>query len=334
MVGDVMAKLAEIESDSVDCVITSPPYWNLRDYGMSSQIGLEKTPDLYIGNLRMIFEQVRRVLKPKGTLWLNLGDSYASAQKNRTQAQALAKTKLAGGVKTQTQSLIQQRKITKNLKAKNLAGIPWRTALALQSDGWNLRQDIIWHKTNPMPESVTDRCVRSHEYIFLLTKSSRYFFDHKSIQEPAVTANELKWAGDKPGICSEKSWRGSGKSTRRFGRNGKNSFRGQGHMRPGSGPANRPGRDLGGVGTGVMRNKRSVWTVSTKPFKGAHFATFPPDLIEPAILAGCPAGGVILDPFFGSGTVGVVASKFGRKYIGIELNPKYAKMAKRRIAGA
>lgn len=333
IVGDVMEKLTELSTASVDCVVTSPPYWNLRDYGMAGQIGLERTPELYIGHMRMIFEQIHRVLKKNGTVWLNLGDSYASTQKNRTQAQALAKTKLRGGVKTQTQSLVQQRKISEKLRAKNMAGIPWRVALGLQEDGWNLRQDIIWHKTNPMPESVTDRCVRSHEYIFLLSKSSKYYFSHSAIQEPAVTAHEAKWAGSGNGLCSEKSWRGTGKSTRRFGRGGKNAFRGQGHFRKGKGAANRPGLDLGEVGAGVMRNKRSVWTVSTKPFRGAHFATFPPDLIEPCILAGCPEGGIVLDPFFGAGTVGLVAQKHNRKFIGIELNPKYAKMAAKRIGG-
>lgn len=283
--------LATLPTESVDCVVTSPPYWGLRDYGVPGQLGLEKTPEEYIGHMRMIFEQVRRVLKKEGTLWLNLGDSYARNGGSQ-----------GGGNRESLHMDGKQKRMMKvppgaGLKEKDLCGIPWRVALALQSDGWYLRQDIIWHKPNPMPESVRDRCTKAHEYIFLLTKSTRYHFDIDAIKEPA------KFAG-----------------MRRDQKKGE--FKAKGEPLPGQLPF-RAIRDV--------RNRRSVWTVTTKPFKGAHFATFPPDLIEPCILAGCPKDGVVLDPFFGAGTVGLVAKKHGRKWIGIELNPEYAAMAEKRI---
>ncbi len=275
LIGDVTDMLATIPAESVDCVVTSPPYWGLRDYGSENQLGLEPTPEQYVGNMRMIFEQVRRVLKPQGTLWLNLGDSYASG----------------GGTGA------QGKHGRSGLKSKDLAGIPWRVAFALQSDGWYLRQDIIWHKPNPMPESVRDRCTKAHEYIFLLAKSERYHFDVDAIKEPSVRG----WAG----------------SQFHTGKTGDHQL--------GRSSRNRSGNK------GETRQKRSVWSVTTKPFKGAHFATFPPDLIEPCILAGCPKDGVVLDPFFGAGTVGLVAKKHGRKWIGIEINPEYARIAQERI---
>jgi len=347
LVGDVRERLAELADGSVDCVVTSPPYWGLRDYGtaswdggdstcdhqgkpmatkasinrncgtgndvknatarefykdvcgkcganlVDSQIGLEQTPDEYVAEMVAVFREVRRVLKDDGTLWLNLGDSYSGSGKGP-----------AGnlGAKHNERHLEHKHSaiVPEGLKPKDLIGIPWRVAFALQADGWWLRQDIIWHKPNPMPESVTDRCTKAHEYLFLLTKSAKYRFDHHAIQEPA------KWSDDK---------------------------------RAGKGRLTYDGKRQGEQGTGQeafvaikdMRNRRSVWTVATKPFRGAHFATFPPQLIEPCILAGCPEEGTVLDPFFGAGTTGLVAQRHNRRWIGCELNPEYAEIARKRI---
>ena len=302
--GDCLQVLSLLPSGSVNTCVTSPPYFGLRDYGMDGQIGLEDTPDAFVGRLVEVFREVRRVLRDDGTLWLNLGDSYA-AQRGGTHQPAET---LAGGVggKTSDGARVNRDRHdgynpTRNasaigLKHKDLIGIPWRVAFALQADGWYLRQDLIWHKPNPMPESVTDRCTKAHEYIFLLSKGPRYYFDAEAIKEPAVrgaagsTFHKGKTAAHQMGRASEKDRADS-----------------------------------------ETRNRRSVWTVTTKPFKGAHFATFPPDLIEPCILAGCPVGGTVLDPFFGAGTTGLVAQKHGRKCIGIELNPEYVEIAKARI---
>lgn len=265
--GDCLASLRQIESNLVNCCVTSPPYWGLRDYGADGQLGLEATPDEYVAKMVEVFREVRRVLRDDGTLWLNLGDSYA-ASTNRVSG----------------------------LKQKDLVGIPWRVAFALQADGWYLRQDIIWHKPNPMPESVRDRCTKAHEYIFLLSKSERYFFDSNAMQENAVRGH----GGSKFHLGKTAIHQANRTSIKERIDNGK-------------------------------RNRRSVWTVTTKPFKGAHFATFPPDLIEPCVLAGSPAGGVVLDPFLGSGTTALVAQRNGRSWIGCELNPIYADMAIKRI---
>lgn len=293
IVGDSFEKLAQLENNSVQCCVTSPPYWGLRDYGVEGQLGLERTPDEYVNNMRLIFEQVRRVLKPNGTLWLNLGDSYNAGRDGGH----------AGGKKGISRTTVGPQRCGVNapgLKPKDMVGIPWRVAFALQADGWYLRQDIIWHKPNPMPESVRDRCTKAHEYIFLLAKSEKYFFDVNAIKEQSVEFLKV----------------GARKRTRVNGVSTENT------------------RKLGfGNQCAVTetRNRRSVWSVTTKPFKGAHFATFPPDLIEPCVLAGSAPGDTILDPFFGAGTTGLVAKKHGRKYIGIELNPEYAKLAQERI---
>tara|TARA_R100000951_G_scaffold88040_1_gene76042 strand:- start:38 stop:1021 length:984 start_codon:yes stop_codon:yes gene_type:complete len=311
--GDCRETLKELPEKCINTCITSPPYWGLRDYGTGewiggdpncphmrttkiskdtstghkamfeqgnvvgdaiyknecpkcgavrkdSQLGLEETPEEFVENLVKVFREVKRVLRDDGTVWLNLGDSYSSGGRSTTTNQSLRGDKDYG---------VTRPKPSKGIKPKDLIGIPWRVALALQADGWYLRQDIIWHKPNPMPESVQDRCTKSHEYIFLLSKNEKYYFDNEAIKEDAE---------------SEK------------------------------------------------KNKRSVWTVSTKPFKGAHFATFPPDLIEPCILAGCPKDGVVLDPFMGSGTTGMVAQELGRKWIGCELNSEYINLQKTRTA--
>jgi DNA modification methylase len=302
LLGDAVAQLKTLPTESIQTCVTSPPYFGLRDYGMPDQIGLEETPEDYTQKLVEVFREVRRVLKDDGTLWLNLGDSYASSQSNNGGYSA--KSTLAGFTNPNTKgrqanNATKPRKIDHGLKPKDLIGIPWRVAFALQADGWYLRQDIIWHKPNPMPESVTDRCTKAHEYIFLLSKSSSYYFDHEAIRETAVTPIDTKAAQSFKAL--------GGKARANYGTN-------EDKWKPDG-----------------KKNKRSVWTVTTKPYKGAHFATFPPDLIEPCILAGSKPGDFVLDPFLGSGTTGMVAQKFSRDFIGIELNPEYMKLAEARI---
>ena len=351
--GNTLDVLKTFPDESIDCCITSPPYWGLRDYGtakweggdvncnhhrdnkltddcitghsnmdgmvgdgiykdickkcgakrIDSQIGLERTPEEYVEKMVEIFREVKRVLKKDGTLWLNLGDSYNGGGR--------------GGIGCDNASLKQSTNIgtltmpkvilDPNLKPKDLCGIPWRVAFALQADGWYLRQDIIWHKPNPMPESVTDRCTKAHEYIFLLAKSRKYYFDNKAIKEDSIDPESLN--GRRKRNDDQFT------QTQSF-----NNYR----------------KGFSKIENGHLyekRNKRSVWTVTTKPFKEAHFATFPEALIEPMVLAGCPKGGVVLDPFFGAGTTGVIANKLGRNYLGIELNPEYIKIAEKRING-
>lgn len=311
--GDSFEILKTLDPESVHTCVTSPPYWGLRDYGVEGQLGLEATPEEYVANLVRIFAEVKRVLRDDGTLWLNLGDSYTSGgRSSRDHDKKLSARHLSVRATTPT-----------GLKPKDLIGIPWRVAFALQADGWYLRQDIIWAKPNPMPESVRDRCTKAHEYIFLLSKSKKYYFDHEAIKEPAVSN------GVPNSPQSIKSPYGQG-FTRRAGSGNKER-----KQRPSQETLNR-GNQAGSIPWDLAptRNKRSVWTVTTKPFKEAHFATFPPDLIEPCILAGSPKGGVVLDPFFGAGTTGVVAKKHGRKIIGIELNAAYAEIARLRISNS
>lgn len=294
--GDCLEVLKKLPDQSVQTCVTSPPYWGLRDYGVSGQLGLEKTPEEYVANMVAVFREVRRVLKDDGTLWLNLGDSYAA---NRKQGPNSGLASLADKYAPRMNKRNPNRDdngsvhraaarlVPPGLKSKDLVGIPWRVAFALQADGWYLRQDIIWSKPNPMPESVRDRCTKAHEYIFLLSKSEKYYFDHDAIKEPAAHPN-MRHKSQSKSADQEKAYRGNA-------------------------PTN-----LGRCGTSNgKRNRRSVWTITTKPFKGAHFATYPPDLIEPCVLAGAPKGGTILDPFNGAGTTGVVALKHGREYIGI-----------------
>lgn len=283
--GDCKEVLQTFPDACIDCCVTSPPYFAQRDYGVDGQIGLEDTPEAYIERLTEVFMEVYRVLKPNGTLWLNVGDTYAWSV-----------MKLSG------------------CKRKDCIGIPWMLAFSLRNAGWYLRQDIIWEKSNPMPESVRDRCTKAHEYIFLLSKSRRYYFDSDAIKEPAVGFNNDLPAGS-PGQKIPNS--------RRRKENAK-TFHGGGNYTCGRSCGNSEDR------TG-LRNKRSVWTVSTQPTREAHFATFPAKLIEPCILAGCPREGVVLDPFIGSGTTGIVAGRLERNFVGIELNPEYQQMAERRI---
>ncbi len=316
LIGDVLEKLKEIPDKHINTCVTSPPYWGLRDYGAAGQIGLEKTPEEYVDKMVQVFREVRRVLRDDGTLWLNLGDSYAQKggkqmsdeEFQKFQKRAIEKNYNVGGwgaskKRGQGASGRAVNTAVSGLKTKDLVGIPWMVAFALRADGWYLRQDIIWHKPNPMPESVKDRCTKAHEYIFLLSKSQKYYYDYEAIKEPG------------------KDWGHRERQNSSWVENNVNMGSAQSMLK-------KP-NDCNYSETG--RNKRSVWTVTTKPFSGAHFATFPPDLIEPCILAGSPKGGIVLDPFFGAGTTGIVSMKNGRNYIGIELNPEYAEMAENRI---
>ena len=348
--GNVNDKLKEIESESIQCVVTSPPYWGLRDYGtaeweggdencdhikqimfggssgirdlrneksaeeakrkgtpyknkcgkcgakrIDQQLGLEETPEKYVENMVKVFREVKRVLKDDGTLWLNIGDSYARTPNSQVSQSGLCATKNDD----KKYEYSHKKNYGDIIKPKDLVGIPWRVAFALQADGWYLRQDIIWHKPNPMPESVTDRCTKSHEYIFLLTKSAKYFYDNDAIAEKTLTMDNSNRDRDIEKLN------------------------------------NTPGRTrMGGLKTNnyQTRNKRSVWKINTQPYKDAHFAVFPSKLPELCIKAGSSEGDVVLDPFFGSGTTGWVAQRLGRKWIGIELNPEYVKIAENRFA--
>lgn len=301
-IGDCIESLRRLPEKCVHTCVTSPPYFGLRDYGMDGQIGLEATPDAFVARLVDVFREVRRVLRDDGTLWLNLGDSWAGAKSKAVQ------TSLAdygcNGVSTwsdaaerRASSMVVRPKVS-GLDSKQLIGIPWRVALALQADGWILRDEVIWHKPGVMPYSGKDRFTRNHEQIFLLSKRPKYYFDHDAIREPAIYP-----AGTKAAKGSETRQSEPGVNAR---------------------PAEYKVYD-------GMRTKRSVWTVTTKPFKGAHFATFPPDLIEPCVLAGSPIGGIVLDPFGGSGTTAGVAMKHGREAILCELNSDYVEMMNSRI---
>jgi len=309
LVGDNRETIKSLPDQSVNTVVTSPPYFGLRDYGKEDQFGLEGTPEEFCDNLVKLFREIRRVLKDDGTVWLNLGDSYAGSGKNRN-ADGSSNEKGIEGTKQGTSqgTILGDLRPVKaheiGLKPKDLIGIPWMVAFALRADGWYLRQDIIWNKPNPMPESVKDRCTKAHEYIFLLSKSKNYYYDHEAIKEPLKYPNETR----RP-LGSKGAWEMDGREQRENG--GGSAY----------------------DGYPTKRNKRSVWTVTPKAFKGAHFATYPPDLIEPCILAGCPVGGTVLDPFGGSGTTAGVAYLHDRNSILCELNPEYAELVERRIEG-
>ena len=357
--GDSLQVLRTMEDESIDCIITSPPYYGLRDYGtakweggdpncphyrtskysentatghkammekghavgdaiyktvcplcgavrIDDQIGLEETPEEYIEHLVTVFREARRVLKKDGTLWLNIGDSYAGGagrwggDKNMSAKQ----TSNNGSI---GQIPVTQKWSHETIRQKKLIGIPWMLAFALRADGWYLRQDIIWQKPNPMPESVKDRCTKSHEYIFLLSKSPKYYFDYEAIKEPRTAKEKGESRTYRGGVYT----------------NG-NTFNNSAKIERTS-HGNKPA-------SSDLRNKRDVWNIAIKPYKGAHFATFPEALVEPCLLAGCPEGGTALDPFSGAGTVGVVCKKKGRNYVGIELNPEYAQLQADRIA--
>ena len=320
--GDCIEGLRALPDASVHCCVTSPPYWGLRDYGHAGQIGLEPTPEAYVARMVKVFREVRRVLREDGTCWVNLGDSYAGGGGFAPDApcNVARREMIAEGDCKQGAFNLSQRQHTRNksggikpqgaIKAKDLVGIPWRVAFALQADGWWLRQDIIWHKPNPMPESVRDRCTKAHEYVFLLTKSERYYYDAEAVSEAVVCVR---------GPGNKKPLKGVEED-------------GQKHRtRAGLHKAAERWRESGPPSS---RNRRSVWTVTTKPYSGAHFAVMPPDLVEPCIKAGCPEGGTVLDPFAGSGTTLAVAAELGRNAIGCELNPEYIALAERRIKDA
>ena len=382
--GDALEVMRGWPEKSVQCCVTSPPYWGLRDYGTATweggdgecdhtdarqvarnlnhsaseqrqgrtaskgklrdgvsgvqtvcrcgakridqQLGLEKTPEEFVAKMVEVFREVRRVLRDDGTLWLNLGDSYNSGTQFNHHSSGLGAETVRYS-EGEAGKWAGHRQLVPGLKHKDLCGIPWRVAFALQADGWYLRQDIIWHKPNPMPESVTDRCTKAHEYIFLLTKKSRYSYDAAAIYEPCSPNTNMRVSQD---VANQIG------SARAYGKT--------------NGPMKaviNPNRKIAPAGSGIKandsfeaavclpvqaRNKRSVWTVTTRSFSEAHFATFPPKLIEPCILAGSKKGDVVFDPFMGAGTVGVVSVRHGRDYVGIELNPEYVEMAEDRIA--
>ena len=351
--GDCLERLKDLRDKSVDCCITSPPYYGLRDYGtgtweggnpncphrrlskasqktitghkqeelvgnvgdaiykavcplcgavrVDKQIGLEETPEEYINKLVQVFREVKRVLRDDGTLWVNIGDSYAGSGKGRNTDGSV---NLDPNSKQATSRGTVIGTLTKSgsgeAKPKDLIGIPWMLAFALRADGWYLRQDIIWHKPNPMPESVKDRCTKAHEYIFLLSKKPHYYFDYEAIQEDSVCKEDKRLDAGRIQYDGKRA-------------NGRDTL-----------------AQVSFVTINEKRNKRDVWNITTKSVKEAHFATFPEDLVKPCILAGCRRGGVILDPFFGSGTTGRVAEMLGRNYVGIELNPEYIEIARRR----
>jgi len=349
--GNCLRQLRRIPDASVHCCVTSPPYWGLRDYGVKGQIGLEPTVDRYLRRMVAVFAEVWRVMRDDGTLWLNLGDCYTAsasggqhfgkhlqnADGNRLDRDTRKLRLARGGNRIGNRSSFRRdrqsfrsvpHKGADGLRPKNLIGIPWRVAFALQEFGWNLRADIIWHKPNPMPESVTDRPTKAHEYIFLMTKSPRYFYDAEAIKEAASPDTHARYAR---GRSDNHKWADGGPLARTLD-----------HMvrKPGVNPkaahngknGSKQNESFAAAVKDVVdtRNKRTVWTVPTHPYSGAHFATFPPDLIKPCILAGCPLGGTVLDPFGGSGTTGMVALEYGRNAVLIELNPEYAELARRR----
>ena len=316
--GDVLDRLRAMPDGSVHCCVTSPPYWGLRDYGCDGQIGLEATVDEWVAQMVAVFREVRRVLRDDGVFWLNLGDAYAGSNGAQSRgADYPASSSLEGG------SMLRARQIaahpqglsgtgslkrTPGLKPKDLIGMPWRVAFALQADGWYLRSDVVWSKPNPMPESVTDRPTKAHEYVFLLTKSARYFYDSEAIREDATAAPRKCGANSRANVAHKQD----GHGRRHAGFNERYDFE------------NPP----------AGRNARTVWTIATQPYPEAHFATFPEALAEKCILAGSPSDGTVLDPFAGSGTTGAVCVRYGRAFIGIELNPEYVTLTEKRIKAA
>ena len=295
LTGDSRELVKTLDPRSVQTIVTSPPYFGLRDYGIDGQIGLESEVEDYVGALVELFRHARTGLKDDGTLWLNLGDSYAG---NNSRASNNGRA----GFGTEREGIFTR--IPRGLKTKDLIGIPWRVAFALQADGWYLRQDIIWHKPNPMPESVKDRCTKAHEYIFLLSKSQKYYFDYEAIQEDSIHYQTDKRAG---------------KGNIKYLDGKRDGTEGQGQH--------------AFVTINPKKNKRSVWSVNVKSFREAHFATFPVELITPCILAGSKTGDLVLDPFNGAGTTGVSSIQNGRDYLGFELNPEYVAITEKRLSG-
>lgn len=306
-VGDARALLPRIAPDSVHCVVTSPPYWQLRDYGWDGQLGLEATPDEYVAALVALFEGVRRVLRPDGTVWLNLGDTYIVGRNGGgIGASSITSHRNHQAARRVQEKLGQAHRSAAGLKPKDLVGIPWRVALALQAAGWWLRADIIWHKPTPLPESVRDRPTKAHEYLFLLSKSETYHYDAQAVMEPVSGGAHLRGRGVHPKASAASRVRPSAPRVR-----SNDSFSAAVKDRV------------------EMRNRRSVWTVAQEPVSEGHFATFPRELVRPCILAGCPSGGLVLDPFAGRCTTGAVALEEGRRFVGIEGSEDYAAMGRR-----
>lgn len=315
LTGDAFEMLQTLPDESVNCCVTSPPYYGLRDYGgIEKQIGLEETPAQYVERLVKVFQQVKRVLRHDGTLWINIGDTYSTHAAGKCANPM--KTSSLAGVKTQEVARELKTELpyrNSELPEKNLLGIPWRLAFALQDDGWILRQDIIWQKLNPMPEPVKDRCSKAHEYIFLLSKAQTYFYDHEAIKQPlaesTVGRGKIDFGGKKGREYTPKP------DDPNF-RNGSEQW----------------GRTFDySVSCKNGVNRKSVWSFATKPYSGAHFACFPPELPELCIKAGCPEGGTVLDPFHGAGTTWMVSKRLNRKYIGIDINPEYIELSKNRV---
>lgn len=307
--GDALARLRELPAESVQCVITSPPYFGLRDYGVAGQIGLEETPEAYVATLVAVFREVKRVLRKDGVCWVNLGDSYAASGGHASYG----KTSMIHSQEQQEARNFRATKVPGGSCAKQLLGMPWRVAFALQADGWILRSDVIWAKPNCMPESVRDRPTKSHEYLFLFAKSERYFYDAIAVRE------------------------GEQVYTRKGTQSGHHLTQMAGYKGIAGGTLKRDPNEAYGFArdiTTVGRNKRTVWTIATQPYKQAHFAVMPPALVEPCVLAGSKPGDLVLDPFMGAGTVGLVAKQHNRHYLGIELNAAYIALAEKRIADA
>lgn len=322
-VGDALEVLRTLPDESVQCCVTSPPYWGLRDYGVEGQLGLERTPEEYVAKVVTIFQEVRRVLRDDGTLWLNLGDSFNSIGHKKSSS-GYGTTGLAGGV-AQEHTPLRRENSAPGLKHKDLVGIPWRVAFALQADGWYLRSDIIWSKPNPMPESVTDRPTKAHEYVFLFSKSQRYFYDADAIRTPATSPTTKMPDGWDTG-------RGAHGSFHREGREkGRKTDKQRGHVRRHAGFNDRWDSLSKAEQQAMGANARSVWTIATKPYPNAHFATFPPELAERCIKAGTKPTDTVLDPFGGSGTTAAVATGLGRNAIHIDLNSEYLHLAIDRI---
>tara|TARA_R100001440_G_scaffold72544_1_gene96514 strand:+ start:367 stop:1296 length:930 start_codon:yes stop_codon:yes gene_type:complete len=294
--GDCIEKIKELQNNSIDCVVTSPPYWGLRDYGVDGQLGLEKTYQEHIQNIVRLFKVIKPKLKDSATIWLNYGDSYASTV-NGTKAK---------NIKNDDRGFVDKpfSTIQGNIKPKDLVMMPNRIAIALQENGWWIRSEIIWHKPNPMPESTKDRPTNCHEKLWLITKSKNYYYNADAIKEDSIYAPNKTHEKERPKGYYKGKWSSPEKGSRHDG-----SFK----------------------AIREKKNKRNVWTIPTKPFKNAHFATFPPKLIEPCIKAGCPENGIVLDPFGGAGTTGIVAKSLNRKSILIELNPKYINIAQKRV---
>jgi DNA modification methylase len=310
--GDCLETLHQLPSESVHCCVTSPPYWGLRDYGVEGQLGLEPTPEEYVTNMVQVFREVRRALRKDGTLWLNLGDSYAQGTGNGRSFR-----------RDKAEVTPLRSKVASGMKPKDLCGIPWMVAFALRADGWWLRSDIVWSKENPMPESVTDRPTRAHEYVFLMAKSRNYYYDLDAIREPLAPSSIARLGQDvehQEGSARANGGRKTNGNMKAvcFGGNKRNG----GHTYSGNPWEN----------NGKGANKRTVWEIPTTPYPEAHFAVYPEKLVEPCVLAGCPEGGTVLDPFCGSGTTLAVAQRLGRNSIGIELNPEYIKLAEKRLA--